>query len=61
MPTPRDPDAPTRAAAELPPALRDDAWQDRDGTIHTGAGPYEQRWTRRLRRLLRPRSRGWIR
>lgn len=61
MPTQRDPDAHDRAGGELPARLRDDAWIDRDGTIHTGAGPYEQRWTRRLRRALRPRSRGWIR
>lgn len=36
-------------------------WADRDGTVYRGFGPYHRRWTRRLRRRLRPRSLGWWR
>ncbi len=37
--------------------LDTDLWLDRDGTVYTGAGPYQHRPLRRLRRALR----WWVR
>lgn len=36
-----------------------DLWADRDGAVHSGDGPYAARWTRRLRRRVRPHSCTW--
>lgn len=36
-----------------------DQWVDRNATVHEGLGPYQDRWTRRLRRRLRPCRQSW--
>lgn len=38
-----------------------DWWCDRDGRVYRGAGPYQHRPLRRLRRAMRPYSTRWLR